>query len=228
VIGDGQELIDWLTAKIDAEKAQANGHARRPVSPASRPDEEVLEKCRAAKNAAKFEALFDRGDVHAHHGGDDSAADLALLSMLAFYTQDEAQLERIFSASALGKRQKWTRRHDYRARTIERALADLDEIYEWPMELGGASSSSPTPPVQGDDDDNSAGPEIVWFAERGEPKEREYLIEKIGVKGYPIVAFGAGGVAKSFGMLSLGIAIANASGVDEWLGLRVLEHGHVL
>jgi DNA-binding transcriptional ArsR family regulator len=48
------------------------------------------------------------------------------------------------------------------------------------------------------------------------------------VKGYPIVAFGAGGVAKSFAMLSAGIAIAGASGVDDWLGLRVLDHGHVL
>jgi DNA-binding transcriptional ArsR family regulator len=68
----------------------------------------------------------------------------------------------------------------------------------------------------------------VWFAELGEPREREYLIEKIGVKGYPIVAFGAGGVAKSFAMLSAGIAISSASGVDDWLGLKVLEHGYVL
>ncbi len=78
------------------------------------------------------------------------------------------------------------------------------------------------------DDENNEGAEIVWFAELGEPKEREYLIEKIGVKGYPIVAFGAGGVAKSFAMLAAGIAIASASGVDEWLGLRILEHGFVL
>jgi len=46
------------------------------------------------------------------------------------------------------------------------------------------------------------------------------------VKGYPIVAFGAGGVAKSFGMLAAGIAIAGTR--EDWLGLRVLEHGYVL
>jgi RecA-family ATPase len=68
----------------------------------------------------------------------------------------------------------------------------------------------------------------VWFSELGEPKEREFLIEQIGPKGYPITAFGAGGVAKSFAMLAAGVAIASASGVEEWLGLRVLEHGHVL
>jgi hypothetical protein len=108
-----------------------------------------------------------------------------VVGILTFYTQDEAQLERIFSSSALGRREKWRRRDDYRKRTIRKALS-----------------------------------------EAGEPKEREYLIEKIGVKGYPIVAFGAGGVAKSFAMLSAGIAVA--SGVEEWLGLRVLEHGYVL
>ncbi len=92
--------------------------------------------------------------------------------------------------------------------------------------------SSPSSPLGGSsDDDTSEGdntPEIVWFAELGEPKEREYLIEKIGVKGYPIVAFGAGGVAKSFAMLAGGIAIASASGVESWLGFRVIKHGYVL
>jgi hypothetical protein len=89
-------------------------------------------------------------------------------------------------------------------------------------------SSLSSPYIGGDDNDTSEEPEIVWFAELGEPKERAYLIEKVGVKGYPIIVFGAGGVAKSFGVLSAGVAIASASGVEEWLGLRVLEHGHVL
>jgi DNA-binding transcriptional ArsR family regulator len=223
------ELVTWMQAP-DTQTVQTNGHARaKAAAPAT--DEMIIRKCRAAENAEKFSALFDRGDVHAYHGGDDSAADLALLRILAFWTQDAVQLERIFSSSALGRREKWRRRDDYRDRTIRKALSDLGEVYKWPRERPRLlSSSSPTPPVPGDDDDNSSTdntPEIVWFAELGEPKEREFLIEKVGVKGYPIVAFGAGGVAKSFAMLSAGIAIASASGVDEWLGLRVLEHGYV-
>ncbi len=94
-------------------------------------------------------------------------------------------------------------------------------------ETGSLSSSSGSLGYSSDDDNNETS-EIVWFSELGEPKEREYLIEKIGVKGYPIVAFGAGGVAKSFAMLAAGIAIASSSGVDEWMGLRILEHGPVL
>jgi len=196
------------------------------------PDEMVIEKCRNAKNAAKFADLFDRGDVHTHHGGDDSAADLGLLGILKLYTQDEAQLERLSSASVLGQREKWRNRSDYRRRTIAKALAKLGEVYDWGRQGGRPLVSSLSSPLgcSGDDDtsETETDTEIMWFAELGEPKEREYLIEKIGVKGYPIVAFGAGGVAKSFAMLSAGIALASASGVEKWLGLGVLEHGYVL
>jgi AAA domain len=228
-----QDLIDELAAWMqapDPQTAQTNGGGARPA-PSPRPDEAIIEKCRADRRAAKFSDLYDHGDVHAHNGGDDSAADLALLDILRFYTQDEAQLERLFSQSALGQRGKWRRRDAYRKGTIGKALSDLGEVYRWPRERRHLLSSSSDTPIYSSDDDNSDAdntPEIVWFAELGEPTEREYLIEKIGVKGYPIVAFGAGGVAKSFAMLSAGIAIASSSGVDDWLGLRVLEHGHVL
>jgi primase-polymerase (primpol)-like protein len=150
-IGDGQEFIDWLASKIrpetSPETAKTNGHVTSRMPSRSLPsDEQVIEKCRAAENAAKFADLFDHGDVHVHHDGDDSVADLALLSMLSFYTQDEAQLERIFSSSALGQRAKWRRRHDYRERTIGKALSDLGEAYKWPREREQLlSSSSPTP-----------------------------------------------------------------------------------
>src|SRR5215208_1103313 len=100
-------------------KAQTNGHATTSPAPgpdSSPTDEQVIEKCRSASNAAKFSDLYDHGDVHTYHGGDDSAADLALLSVLSFYTQDVVQLERIFSSSALGQREKWRGRHDYRKR----------------------------------------------------------------------------------------------------------------
>jgi hypothetical protein len=232
-IGHNQELVDWLAERMlrasDSSKPKTNGHA--VVGSGSRPaptDEMVIEKCRAAENAAKFSDLFDRGDVHAYHGGDDSVADLALLSMLTFWTQDETQLGRIFSASALGKREKWRRRRDYRERTIQKALADLAEVYKWPRERGRPLSSSANSLSGLSDDDNNEDDldGIIWFSGQGAPKEREYLIESVAVKKYTIVAYGAGGVAKSFAVLSAGIAIAGGS--EEWLGLRVLDHGYVL
>ncbi|PLS85540.1 MAG: DNA primase, partial [Actinobacteria bacterium] len=58
-------------------------------------DAEVLALCRRAGNAAKFERLYDRGDT-VEYAGDDSAADLALVGVIAFYTQDPDQLDRLF------------------------------------------------------------------------------------------------------------------------------------
>ena len=91
-------------------------------------DHDIIEKCRSARNAAKFEALYDRGETgdYAHN---ESEADLALLSMLSFYTQDPGQLDRLFRGSKL-YRPKWER-PDYRDMTISRAL-DRGAYYEPP------------------------------------------------------------------------------------------------
>src|SRR5262249_46665732 len=61
------------------------------------------------------------GDTSAH-GGDDSAADLALCSELAYWTQDPDQIERLWLGSPLGQRAKTQGRADYRRRTVGRAL----------------------------------------------------------------------------------------------------------
>jgi DNA-binding transcriptional ArsR family regulator len=232
-----QDLIDKLTAWMqdpDTETAQTNGHATPKMSSGPAPsDEAIIEKCHSAKNAAKFSNLFDHGDTSGN-GGDASAADFALLGILKLYTQDPDQLERLMRRSRLA-RPKWDERRAGRSwlrYSVDNALKDVVEVYDWGHQRGRPLVSSSSSPLGGPgDDDTSAGDdeaEIVWFAELGEPKEREYLIEKIGVKGYPIVAFGAGGVAKSFAMLAGGIAIASASGVERWLGFRVIQHGYVL
>jgi primase-polymerase (primpol)-like protein len=57
-----------------------------------------------------------------------SEADQSLISRLAFYTQDEEQLDRLYRQSGLC-RQKWIDRPDYRHRTITRALSNLRETY---------------------------------------------------------------------------------------------------
>jgi len=233
-----QDLIDQLARWMDEPdqgKAETNGHVTATASSGSTipTDEIIIQKCRGAENAAKFADLFDHGDTSGN-GGDASGADFALLGILKFYTQDADQLERLMRRSRLA-RPKWDEGRAGRSwlrYSIDNALKDVGEVYDWGRQRSRPLVSSPSSALGvSSDDDTSEGddtPEIVWFAELGEPKEREYLIEKIGVKGYPIVAFGAGGVAKSFAMLSAGIAIASASGVEEWLGLRVLEHGQVL
>jgi primase/DNA polymerase family protein/AAA domain-containing protein len=62
------------------------------------------------------------GDTSAYNN-DDSKADFALLSELAKLTQNNpVKMEKFFSASALGRRDKWIDRADYRQRTIGAAL----------------------------------------------------------------------------------------------------------
>jgi hypothetical protein len=229
-----QDLIDELAAWMqapDAETAQTNGHAKATAPTSAPRDEEIIQRCRSAENAVKFADLFDHGDTSGN-GADHSAADFALLGILKFYTQDPDQLERLMRMSALA-RPKWDEVRVGRSwlrYSIENALKGSFETYDWGSRGRRPLLSSSLDPIgkSSDDDNNEDDLEVIFFADLGEPKEREYLIEKIGVKGYPIVAFGAGGVAKSFAMLAAGVAIASASGVENWLGLRVLEHGYVL
>ena len=81
----------------------------RVVVPVALDDQAVLEKARTAKNGAghRFEALWN-GDTSAYDD-DDSRADLALCSMLAWWTnRDPDRVDRMFRASAL-MRDKWER-----------------------------------------------------------------------------------------------------------------------
>jgi hypothetical protein len=235
-----QDLIDKLTAWIqapDAEAAKTNGHASgTAASPikggaASAADDDVVEKCRSAKNAAKFEALFDRGDAHAYNGGDESAADLALLNILKFWTQDAAQLERLFSSSALGRRGKWRDRADYRRRTIERALKDLGEVYDWSRKDGkrtrtGNRHRHRHSIYDGDDDDCGEAAEetripSISFAEMPEPERPEEVWEGIIVRGWPALWFGGTGVTKSVTALAVAQAIADKD-TNVFLGRGVI------
>ena len=77
---------------IGARATDASGH------PSELSDEEVVRLIRGAKNAAKFEALW-QGDISGY--ASHSEADQALVSLLAFYTQDENQLDSLYRQSAL-------------------------------------------------------------------------------------------------------------------------------
>ncbi|PLS86750.1 MAG: hypothetical protein CYG60_05595 [Actinobacteria bacterium] len=79
------------------------------------------------------------------YDGDDSRADLALCSMLAFWTGDEHQLDRLFRRSGL-YREKWERA-DYRERTIRKAIEDRAE--RWAGLAGVVGSPAATPDTNG-------------------------------------------------------------------------------
>ena len=229
--GKGQDLIDeiaaWMSkAEPDTEAVQTNGHAR-PRPPSMPTDEMVIEKCHAAKNAAKFEALFGRGDVHAHHGGDDSGADLSLLDILAFWTQDEEQLERLFSSSALGRRAKWRNRDDYRKRTIRRALVDLGEAYDWSRNNGG-TAARPLKRGAASAAAGEASPKLnlVRFVGRPVPVAREFIVPDLIPRHHPTTLYGWGGTAKS--LIAVLLSMSVAGGREKFFGRGIAVHGPVM
>ncbi|CAA9257115.1 MAG: hypothetical protein AVDCRST_MAG93-2021 [uncultured Chloroflexia bacterium] len=66
-----------------------------------------------------------------YSGSDPSAADAHLMRMLAFLTgKDPERMEQLFSESALGQRDKWKNRPDYRERTIQHAIKRTRKVYD--------------------------------------------------------------------------------------------------
>lgn len=88
-------------------------------------DREVFEMAMGAANGEKYDALC-RGDILYRKDGhadspyqSQSEADLALLSMLAFYSRDNEQVRRMFRMTALGKREKAVVNNVYLDKTLK-------------------------------------------------------------------------------------------------------------
>lgn len=119
-----------LSTRGGERRAEADDAAAAEVTPrpaGTQDDEALLAKARTCKNGVEFSALFDAGDISAYDR-DDSAADLALCSFLAFWTgRDPAWMDRLFRRSAL-YREKWDRA-DYREATIRKAIETTKNVY---------------------------------------------------------------------------------------------------
>ena len=94
-------------------------------------DDALLDRARSASNGEKFQRLW-RGATGGYPS--QSEADMALCSMLAFWTGgDTDQMDRLFRDSGL-MRPKWDEQHfadgaTYGERTIERAIRGTDEFF---------------------------------------------------------------------------------------------------
>ncbi|HHV24456.1 MAG TPA: hypothetical protein GXX65_07975 [Methanosarcina sp.] len=89
-------------------------------------DEDIIELCRNAANGEKFRKLFS-GDWVGNYKS-QSEADLALCSLIAFYTTDPEQIDRIFRDSGL-YRDKWDiSKGSYRNLTITKALESVADV----------------------------------------------------------------------------------------------------
>jgi hypothetical protein len=220
VIRNRSQELGTFHAKHFAERvgerpASANGYHSELT------DEKVIELTRGAKNSSKFEALWS-GDTSGY--ASHSEADQALISLLAFYTQDQGQLDSLYRRSGLC-REKWLKRPDYRGRTIERALSNLSETYvhsddgaRMVVGYGHANLPSPSPSLY-KEEGRGRKLEAVRFSDMEVPGPRRYLLKDLILAAYVTLLYGDGGVAKS--LLALAVAIAVAGGSGKWLGREV-------
>lgn len=95
-------------------------------------DDEILSRAKASSNGQKFSDLIE-GRWQSHYGS-QSEADLALCTMLAFWTgRNKEQIDRIFRASNL-MRPKWDERHSssgatYGDDTVSKACESCEDTY---------------------------------------------------------------------------------------------------
>lgn len=137
--------LDWVSSEINDRQVELDDlyaglfpptpdRPRGPGGPSggfTGDDEALVNRARDAANGGKFTRLYDGGDI-GEYGGDDSSADLALVSMIAFWTgPDPHRIDRIFRGSAL-LREKWDTprgQSTYGRQTIDKALEDMTEFY---------------------------------------------------------------------------------------------------
>jgi hypothetical protein len=124
-LADAQAAIDhyygMLTKRVKPAQAQTS------VPPE---DEKLLEIAMNARNGDLFTALFT-GDWQGRYKS-ESEATIALLNLLAFYTKDAGQIDRLFRQSGL-MREKWDRPQSgttWGALQIQKAIADCRNSYQ--------------------------------------------------------------------------------------------------
>lgn len=119
---EAAEAINYVFSKYKTDDPEPA--ARMPTSDPCRSDQWVLDHARRQR---KFELLYS-GSLGFLNYGSQSEADLALCSMLAFWTDCDAdQIDRIFRMSGL-YRDKWER-NKYRDWTINKAIRNCHKTF---------------------------------------------------------------------------------------------------
>jgi hypothetical protein len=166
-------------------------------------DAEVVRLAESAKNGAEFSVVYQGGGQFKS----GSERDMSLASRLAFWTQEETQIERIMRGSGC-VREKWDQHRTYLQDTIRKALSGLTETYTAPGEAApyrikaagdDLATGSPRPPSR---------PARFERIDLGEPIESgieppEMLVAEELYAGRVHCIYSAGGTGKTFKALQL-------------------------
>lgn len=125
-IVENQDLLDALLAEMRRGEA--------PVltlvdNEQTEDDETIYERANSAENALKFTNLWQGLWIDSGYPS-QSEADIALLTMLAFYSKSNSQVLRLFRMSALGKREKAVKNDYYLGTTLKkvRSISANEEV----------------------------------------------------------------------------------------------------
>jgi hypothetical protein len=108
-IADRHDLLNMLFLQMKGTGPAITNYAGD--DPQIEDDTSIIMKASSALNGEKFSALH-RGEWQGMYPS-QSEADLAYVDMLAFYTQNRIQIERLYTTSALGRTDKKRTRKDY-------------------------------------------------------------------------------------------------------------------
>jgi len=134
-IRDRQDELELVHDEhVAPDDETANDGTQQPAASGSvaLEDEQLLSKARNAKNGEKFARLWN-GNTSGYES--QSEADMALCSLLAFWTGgDTGRVARLFRESGL-IREKWDEVHfsdgsTYGEKTVKRAVAGTSEFYD--------------------------------------------------------------------------------------------------
>lgn len=160
-----EERQDLLQLLFDQMGGPAATYTYAEDQPEREPDHVIVERAMNAANGDKFGELYAGDWTNLYPS--QSEADFALVDIVAYYTQNRAQIARIFRASNLGKRDK-AQRNDYVAYMVNKSfdrllppvdidglrnafeamLADKGNVATYGAGEGAeAPGGTPTPPV---------------------------------------------------------------------------------
>jgi hypothetical protein len=168
-IAERQDKLDILFEEMGGEKNEDFSFAEKPQE---KSDEDIVGIALSAMNGDKFNTLYN-GNWSGQYSS-QSEADFALVDIIAFYTQNSAQIARIFRQSALGQRDK-AQRDDYLGYMIRKSFdrqlppVNLDNVFNAIMASRAAANGATAEPGGTAAAPNPTGPEPRCRADDGVP-----------------------------------------------------------
>lgn len=128
-------IIGYPWGKVEEEKQATLMAGAKPTHISAKSTQndsnDILRRMFNSKNGKLIKEIYEGRATASTYKNDQSAADMSLLSHLAFWTgKNPAQMEQIWLASPQGAREKTQKRKDYRDRSIATAISHCKQVYE--------------------------------------------------------------------------------------------------